>query len=93
MAVHGPYRTPARPEDTEPAPAPSEGPWLLWMWFVIGLVPFVGVALHGNWSQLELGVATVILIFSGRALARQHVEALRSWWRSRRRERARRDPR
>jgi K+-sensing histidine kinase KdpD len=38
------------------------------MWLLLGLVPFFGIAIFGHWSERELGIATVILIFSGYAL-------------------------
>jgi two-component system sensor histidine kinase KdpD len=40
------------------------------MWFVIGLVPFLGATVLGHWNERELSMATMILIFSGHALAR-----------------------
>lgn len=43
---------------------------LLWMWLLLGLLPFVGLAVFGRWDERELGIATVILIFSGHTLMR-----------------------
>ncbi|HEX2880258.1 MAG TPA: DUF4118 domain-containing protein [Polyangiaceae bacterium] len=41
---------------------------LLGLWILLGLIPFLGIAIFGRWSERELGIATVILISCGYAL-------------------------
>lgn len=44
---------------------------------LVCLIPLVGFALHGSWSQGELGLATVAVIFAGREIATIVAEARR----------------
>lgn len=36
---------------------------LLWVALVIGLIPFIGVALGSTWNQIELALAVLLVIF------------------------------
>jgi hypothetical protein len=55
---------------------------VLWAMLVIGLIPFVGVLIVGSWSQLELGVAALVVIAA--------VSGLVAEYRQRRRDKRRR---
>lgn len=58
------------PDDTQQHSNALDDTGLLGLWLLLGLLPFVGLALFGRWDERELGIATVILIFSGHALMR-----------------------
>jgi len=49
-------------------PPESDGDGLLWAWLVLGLLPLLGRALFGAWSDAELGFAVVIVLFAARLL-------------------------
>jgi hypothetical protein len=42
------------------------------MWIVVGLLPYLGLAARGDWSERELGISALILIIAGRALLRDY---------------------
>ena len=45
---------------------------MLWCLLATGLLPFLGFLIQGAWSQTELGIGTLLVLFSGRELARAY---------------------
>jgi len=43
--------------------------WIALSAVVIGVIPFAGYTLRGQWSERELGVAALLLIFGLRGVA------------------------
>jgi hypothetical protein len=61
-------------------PPRREGPgfdFLTLVILLVGLAPFVGLALTRDWSPTELGLGAVMVIFSARAILVQRTERVR----------------
>ena len=73
-----PYRKSPSLPAAKAAKAAHSDCGLLSMLMVVGLLPFVGLAVRGQWSESELGLATLLVLFAGRQLAREAGHRLRA---------------
>ena len=82
-----PYRTrPSLPTEDIPAPSPTDS-GLHWVIMAVGLLPYLGLFAHGGWSESELGVGTMLILFAGRQLVGVYMAPIGAWLSRRKRSR------
>ena len=66
-----PTQGPPDPPDTPPR---STDRAYLWLAVTIGVIPLLGAALCGHWSDTELGVGTALVAITAPALVRSYLK-------------------
>ncbi|HVZ32997.1 MAG TPA: hypothetical protein VG963_11255 [Polyangiaceae bacterium] len=65
-----PQATRPDPEAPQDASSRKEERWLIAILLLCGAVPWIGYLALGHWDERELGIATLILVFTVRGLVR-----------------------